>query len=142
MGMLQIQGYFDKDCFKQKGLFWAGPSNTCKMNVAHGSILCTISNKSVPDRDKFCGQSVQEVWTVHHVQNQTLLALACGCWVTLSSILPGGPPCWASPLAFDLIDLNYGVILGGRSDIMGRSDYCHMELYNFLQDRLVSQVGM
>jgi hypothetical protein len=34
---------------------------------------------------------------VHHVQNHT-------CPVTLPSSQPGGPPCWASPLAFGLIE--------------------------------------
>jgi hypothetical protein len=55
---------------------------------------------------------------------------------SLSSSLPGGTPCCASPLAFDLTDKNYGVILGGRSDKRGCSDYCHVELHTFFRKDL------
>ncbi len=44
-------------------------------DVAHDGVfvLCTFSNRSCPDRDKWCGPSGQAAWTVHHVQNHTLL---------------------------------------------------------------------
>ncbi len=42
-------------------------------DVAHDGVLCTFSNKSASDRDKWCGLSGQAAWTVHHVQNHTLL---------------------------------------------------------------------
>jgi hypothetical protein len=66
-------------------------------DVARKGVLCTHSNRSAPDRGKWCGPSGQAEWTVHQVQNHTLLA------GSLSSSQPGGPPCWVSPLAFGLI---------------------------------------
>ncbi len=66
--------------------------------AGHDGVLCTFSNRSVPDRGKWCGSSVQVAWTVHHVQNHTLLGH--------SPPEPGGPPCWASPVAFGLIKQN------------------------------------
>ncbi len=42
-------------------------------DVAHDGDLCTFSNRSAPDRYKCCGPSGQAAWTVHHVQNHTLL---------------------------------------------------------------------
>jgi hypothetical protein len=47
------------------------------------------------DRGKWCDLSGQAAWTAHHVQNHALLGG--------SSNQPGGPPCWASLLAFGLI---------------------------------------
>jgi hypothetical protein len=41
--------------------------------VAHYGGLCTFSNRSAPDRVKWCGLSEQAEWTVHHAQNHTLL---------------------------------------------------------------------
>ncbi len=41
--------------------------------VAHDGVLCTISNRSAPDVDKWCDPSGQAAWTVHHVQNHILL---------------------------------------------------------------------
>ncbi len=35
--------------------------------------MCTFSNRSAPDRGKWCGPSGPSAWTVHHVQNHTLL---------------------------------------------------------------------
>jgi hypothetical protein len=43
-------------------------------DVAYGDVLCTFSNRSAPDRGKWCGPSGQAAWTVHHVQNHTLLS--------------------------------------------------------------------
>ena len=43
-------------------------------DVAHEGVLCTFSNRSAPDRGKWCGPSGPAAWTVHHVQNHTLLA--------------------------------------------------------------------
>jgi hypothetical protein len=62
-------------------------------DVAHDGVLFTFSNRSALDRGKWCGPSGQAAWTVHHVQNHTLLGHSP----------PGGPPCWPSPLAFGLI---------------------------------------
>jgi hypothetical protein len=45
-------------------------------DVAHDGFLCTLSNRSAPDRGKWCGPSGQAAWTVHHVQ-------ITPCWVTL-----------------------------------------------------------
>jgi hypothetical protein len=36
-------------------------------------VLCTFSNRSAPDRGKWCGPSGQAAWTVNYVQNHTLL---------------------------------------------------------------------
>ncbi len=36
-------------------------------DAAHDGVLCTFSNKSAPDRDKWFGPSGQAAWTVHHV---------------------------------------------------------------------------
>jgi hypothetical protein len=66
-------------------------------DVARDGVLCTfnnrctLNNRSAPDRGKCM------VWSVHHVQNHTLLGH--------SSSQLGGPPCWTSPLAFGLIGL-------------------------------------
>ncbi len=60
-------------------------------DVAHDGVLCTHCNRSAPDRSKCCGPSGQAAWTVHQVQNHTLL--------DHSSSQPGGPSCWASLLA-------------------------------------------
>jgi hypothetical protein len=48
---------------------------TSLRDVAHDGVLCTFSNTSAPDQGKWCGPSGQPAWTVHHVQNHTLLAL-------------------------------------------------------------------
>jgi hypothetical protein len=40
---------------------------------AHDGVLCTFSNRTAPDRAKWCGPSGQAARTVHHVQNHTLL---------------------------------------------------------------------
>ncbi len=42
-------------------------------NVAHDGVLCTFSNRSAPDRGKWCGPSGKAAWTVDHVQNLTLV---------------------------------------------------------------------
>ncbi len=42
-------------------------------DVAYDDVLCTFSNASAPDRGKGCGPLRQVAWTVHHVQNHTLL---------------------------------------------------------------------
>ncbi len=36
-------------------------------------VVLTFSNRSAPDWGKWCGPSVQEAWTVHHVQIHTHL---------------------------------------------------------------------
>ncbi len=41
--------------------------------VAHYGVLCTFSNRSAPDRNKWYGPSEQTEWTVLHAQNHTLL---------------------------------------------------------------------
>jgi hypothetical protein len=45
-------------------------------DVGHDGVLCTFSNRPTPDRGKWCGPSGQAAWTVHHVQNYTLLGLS------------------------------------------------------------------
>jgi hypothetical protein len=72
-------------------------SVTSLRDVAHDSVLCTFSNRSTQHRGKWCGLSGQAAWTVHHVQNHTLPGYSP------SAMQLGGLPCWASPLAFDLI---------------------------------------
>ncbi len=45
-------------------------------DVDHDGVLCTFSNRLALysiDRGKWCGPSGQAAWTVHHVQNHTLL---------------------------------------------------------------------
>jgi hypothetical protein len=42
-------------------------------DVAHDGVLCTSINRSASDQGKWCGPSGQAAWTVHHVQNHTLL---------------------------------------------------------------------
>ncbi len=64
--------------------------------VTHDGVLCTFSNRSAPDRGKWCGDVVRQgrrqgLSTVHRPAG------------TLFSSQPGGPPCWATPLAFGLI---------------------------------------
>ncbi len=65
-------------------------------DVAHDGVLCTFSNSSAPRRGQVVWPVRQAAWTVHHVQNHTLLG-------SLSSSQPGGPPSQASPLTFGLI---------------------------------------
>ncbi len=43
------------------------------LDVAHGGVLCTFRNRSAPGLNKWCGLSGQAAWTVHQVQNHTLL---------------------------------------------------------------------
>jgi hypothetical protein len=61
MGLLEYQAMF--------------PCVTQIMTVL--SVQCTLyntfNNRSVPDRDKWCGPAGQAAWTVHRVQNYTLL---------------------------------------------------------------------
>jgi hypothetical protein len=40
--------------------------------VAHDGVLWTFSNRSVTDRDNWCGPSGQAAWTLHHVEYHTL----------------------------------------------------------------------
>ncbi len=68
--------------------------------VAHDGVLCTFCNKSAPDRGKWCGPSRQAGMDR---PSRTKSHPA----VSLSSSQPGGPPCWASPLAFGLIGQNF-----------------------------------
>ncbi len=42
-------------------------------DVGHYGVLCTFINRSAPERGKRCGPSEQAAWTVHRVQNHTLL---------------------------------------------------------------------
>ncbi len=42
-------------------------------DVAHDGVWCTLINRSAPDRGKWFSPSGQTAWTVHHVQNHTLL---------------------------------------------------------------------
>ncbi len=41
--------------------------------IAQGGVLWTFSGRSALDRSKWCSPSGQAAWTVHHVQNHTLL---------------------------------------------------------------------
>jgi hypothetical protein len=58
----------------------------------------TFSNRSAPDRAKWCGPSGQAAWTAHHIQNHTLLGHS-----PPASQAGRHVDCWASPLAFGLI---------------------------------------
>jgi len=42
-------------------------------DIAHDGVLCAFSNRSAPDQGKRYVPSGQAAWTVHHVQNHTLL---------------------------------------------------------------------
>jgi hypothetical protein len=66
-------------------------------DVAHDGVLCTLNNRSAPDRGKWCDLSGQAARTVHHVKNHILLG------PSPPAKQPGELPCWASPLAFGLI---------------------------------------
>jgi hypothetical protein len=55
-------------------------------DVAHDDVLCTLSNRSAPDRGKWCGLSGQAAWTAHRVQNHTLMGHS-------PPGSHGGPPC-------------------------------------------------
>ncbi len=48
-------------------------------DVARDGFLSTFSNRSAPDRGKWCGPSGQAAWTVHRVQNHTLLGSLSSC---------------------------------------------------------------
>ncbi len=45
-------------------------------DMADDSVLCTFSNRSAPDRDRWCGSSGQAAWIVHHLQNHTAGSLS------------------------------------------------------------------
>ncbi len=68
--------------------------------IAHDGVLCTFSNKSAPDRGKWCGPSRQAAMDRPSRTNSHSAG-------SLSSSQPGGPPCWTSPLAFGLTGQNY-----------------------------------
>ncbi len=72
--------------------------NYCMLcsNIAHDGILYTCVNRSAPDRDK-CGPSGQVMDRPSRTKSHPA--------GSLSSSQPGGPPCWASPLANGLIRL-------------------------------------
>ncbi len=67
-------------------------------DIAHdGDFLCTFSNRSAPDRDKWCGPPGQAAFDLPSCTKSHLAR-------SLSSSQPGRPPpCWASPLAFGII---------------------------------------
>jgi hypothetical protein len=58
-------------------------------DLAHDGFLCTFSKRSASDRGKWCGPLGQAAWAAGPLFSSQL----------------GGPPCWASPLAFGLIGL-------------------------------------
>ncbi len=62
-------------------------------DIAHDGVLCTFRNRSSPDRGKQGVVRQGRRRTVRKVQ-KTHPAMS------LPSIQLGGPPCWASPLAF------------------------------------------
>jgi hypothetical protein len=62
-------------------------------DIAHDGVLCTFTNRSAPDRDKWCGPSR----TKSHPAG------------SFSSSKTGGPPWWASPLVFGLIGSDHRV---------------------------------
>ena len=75
-------------------------------DLAHDGWLCTLPKEqqlempstrswAAPVRTTGTVRKRQAVRPVHHVQNHT--------GRVLSSSQPGGPPCWASPLAFGII---------------------------------------
>ncbi len=68
-------------------------------DVAHDGVLCTFSNSSATDRGKRRGPSRQAAWTVHHVQNHTLLGHSPPC--SQGAAVLGQPsrlwPQWSPP---------------------------------------------
>jgi len=70
-------------------------------DVAHDGVLCTFNNRLAPDRGKWCGPSGQMEWTLNSPSHTKPHPAG-----SLYSSQPGGPPCWASPLAFGLIGNN------------------------------------
>jgi hypothetical protein len=69
-------------------------------DVAHDDVLCTFSKRSAQDRG-------QVVWSVRAGGMDRPSRTKSHSSGSLSSTQPGGPPCWASPLAFGLIDCPY-----------------------------------
>jgi hypothetical protein len=69
-------------------------------DVAHDGVLCTFRNRSAPDRG-------QVVWSIRAGGMDRPSRTRLHPSGSLSSSQPGGPPCWASPVAFDLIDCPY-----------------------------------
>jgi hypothetical protein len=86
-------------------------------DVAHDDVLCTFGKRSwaILDRGKWCGPSGKAAWTAYHVQHSAR---------SLSSSQQGGPPCWASPRAFGLIDCTFAMWEGGGKGCM--YDYAGM----------------
>jgi hypothetical protein len=76
--------------------YQSNPSS--RRDRANDGVLCTFINRLAPDWAKWCGSSGQAAW--HSVRPSRTNSHPAG---SLSSSQPGGPPCWANPLAFDLI---------------------------------------
>ncbi len=74
--------------------YYAMPS---LLDAAHDGVLCTFSNRRAPDRGNWCGPSCRAGGMNRPSCTKTHSA------GSLSSSQSGGPPCWASPLAFGLI---------------------------------------
>ncbi len=85
----------DKDFNQRKGMglleYQIMPS-LC--DIADDGVLCTFSTRSAPDWDKWCGPSRQAAIDRPSRTNSH----PAGPYSQ-----PGGPPCWASPLAFGRI---------------------------------------
>jgi hypothetical protein len=62
-------------------------------DVAHEGDLCTFSYRSDTDRGKWWGLEGQAAWTVHHVQNHTLLGHSPPACQALRLV---GPTTWPS----------------------------------------------
>ncbi len=96
-------------------------------DVAHGGVLSTFSKRSAPDRGKCM------VWSVRAdgMDRPYITSKITTCWGagSLSSGQPGGPPCWASPLAFGLICEHRGVPFCGQTVWIFFRDYCICCLY-------------
>ncbi len=80
------------------------------MISTHAGVLCTFSNRAASDRASGvvhqgrCHQDGMDLWTVQNLQNHIPLGHSH------PAMQPGGPPSWASPLAFGLIRNKYECI--------------------------------
>ncbi len=68
-------------------------------DLAHDGVLCIFSKRSAPDRDKWCGPSVQAAWIVHPYK-------ITPCWVTLL-LLARRAAVLDQPSSFGLIRTTY-----------------------------------
>ncbi len=71
---------------------WLTKAMPSLRDAAHDGVLCTFSNRSAPDRGKWCGPS-----------GQLAMDRPSRTKSHPAGSLSSSQPCWASPLAFGLI---------------------------------------